>query len=199
LTAAGRLAKTIPTAERTCWSGSFRVAFSLLRPDYHHRRLVVSALDRRNENLLYSLQPRRVDVNAAHPSRRRHRRLHRTVQPPVNVRHPATEHRADFRLRLALHPKIANLPPALGVAVKSAQIIHGRVHEIRWRWSAHFERSIWQTSLANRRDVTMVCAAASAEHGKLGHLVAQSSVLAAELHWIAGVERCRRVEFRVAK
>src|SRR4029077_283620 len=57
----------------------------------------------------------------------------------------------------------------------------------------------WQTGLANRGDVTMVCAAASAQHGKPRHLAAQTSILLAKFRWIARVERGRRVEFRVAE
>ena len=57
-----------------------------------------------------------------------HRRLRRTVQRPVNVRDSDAEHPANLRLALALNPQIANLPLALRVPVKGAQVVHGLGH-----------------------------------------------------------------------
>jgi len=57
-----------------------------------------------------------------------HRRLRRRVQRPVNVRDSDAEHPVNLRLALALNPQIANLPLALRVPVKGAQVVHGLGH-----------------------------------------------------------------------
>ena len=72
------------------------------------------------------------------------RRLRRTVQRPVNVRDSDAEHLANLRLALALNPQIANLPLALRVPVKGAQVVHGLGHASAPGNSSTARRGRWQ-------------------------------------------------------
>ena len=74
-----------------------------------------------------------------------------------------------------------------GPSKYTVQVIHDARHR----------RAALQAGVADRRNVPVVSAAASSEHGEPWHALPQVAIAASEIHRIAGIELLRIVELGV--